>query len=49
MARQLGFDTKKKQEKAILVGVITQNQKQEKAEEYLEELAFLTLTAGLVW
>jgi GTP-binding protein HflX len=46
MARQLGFDTKKKQEKAILVGVITQNQKQEKAEEYLEELAFLTLTAG---
>lgn len=46
MARQLGFDTRKKQEKAILVGVITQNQKQEKAEEYLEELAFLTLTAG---
>lgn len=46
MARQLGFDTRKKQEKAILVGVITQNQKQEQAEEYLEELAFLTLTAG---
>jgi GTPase len=46
MARQLGFDTKKKQEKAILVGIITPQQKQEKAEEYLEELAFLTLTAG---
>jgi GTP-binding protein HflX len=46
MARQTGFDTRKKQEKAILVGVITQNQKQEQAEEYLEELAFLTLTAG---
>jgi GTP-binding protein HflX len=46
MARQIGFDTKKKQEKAILIGVITQDQKQEKAEEYLEELAFLTLTAG---
>jgi GTP-binding protein HflX len=46
MARQLGFDTKKKQEKAILVGIITPQQKQEQAEEYLEELAFLTLTAG---
>lgn len=46
MARQTGFDTHKKQEKAILVGVITQQQKQEQAEEYIEELAFLTLTAG---
>jgi GTPase len=46
MARQTGFDTHKKQEKAILIGVIAQNQKQEQAEEYLEELAFLTLTAG---
>jgi GTP-binding protein HflX len=46
MARQIGFDTKKKQEKAILVGIITPQQKQEQAEEYLEELAFLTLTAG---
>jgi GTP-binding protein HflX len=46
MVRQTGFDTKKKQEKAILVGVITQHQTQEKSEEYLEELAFLTLTAG---
>lgn len=46
MVRQTGFDTKKKQEKAILVGVISQNQQTEQAEEYLEELAFLTLTAG---
>lgn len=46
MVRQTGFDTKKKQEKAILIGVITQHQTQEKSEEYLEELAFLTLTAG---
>src|SRR6478609_4524188 len=46
MVRQIGFDTKKKQEKAILVGIITPQQKQEQAEEYLEELAFLTLTAG---
>lgn len=46
MVRQIGFDTKKKQEKAILVGVISQNQQTEQAEEYLEELAFLTLTAG---
>lgn len=46
MVRQTGFDTRKKQEKAILIGVITQHQTQEKSEEYLEELAFLTLTAG---
>jgi GTPase len=46
MVRQIGFDTKRKQEKAILVGIITPQQKQEQAEEYLDELAFLTLTAG---
>jgi GTP-binding protein HflX len=46
MVRQIGFDTRKKQEKAILIGLITPNQKQEQSEEYLEELAFLTLTAG---
>ena len=33
-------------EKAILVGVITQLQTEEKANEYLDELAFLALTAG---
>lgn len=30
----------------VLVGVITQHQKQEQAEEYLEELSFLAFTAG---
>lgn len=33
-------------EKVILVGVITQQQNEEKANEYLDELAFLALTAG---
>lgn len=34
------------EEKAVLVGVITQNQNEEKAREYLDELAFLAETAG---
>lgn len=33
-------------EKTVLVGVITQHQNEEKLQEYLDELAFLTLTAG---
>lgn len=33
-------------EKAILVGVINQGQDQEKVDEYLDELEFLTYTAG---
>lgn len=33
-------------EKAILVSVITQHQNEEQAQEFLNELAFLTLTAG---
>lgn len=33
-------------EKAVIVGVITQQQSEEKLEEYLDELAFLTYTAG---
>jgi GTP-binding protein HflX len=36
------------QEKAILVGLITPTQKEEKANEYLDELAFLAETAGAV-
>lgn len=39
-------NTHKKQETAVLVGVVTQQQKIEQAEEYLDELSFLTLTAG---
>ena len=34
------------EEKAVLVGVITQNQQEDKAREYLDELAFLAETAG---
>jgi len=33
-------------EKAVLVGIITQQQKDEKLQEYLDELEFLTQTAG---
>ncbi|MCZ2140405.1 MAG: GTPase HflX [Bacteroidia bacterium] len=46
MAKNKLHDTHKKQETAVLVGLITQQQKPEQAEEYLDELAFLTLTAG---
>jgi GTP-binding protein HflX len=34
------------QEKAVLVGLITQHQKEDRAHEYLDELAFLADTAG---
>ena len=33
-------------ESAVLIGIITQNQNEEQANEYLDELEFLTLTAG---
>lgn len=33
-------------EKAVLVGIITKEQNQEKSKEYLDELEFLTFTAG---
>ena len=33
-------------EKAILIGLITQYQNEEKSEEYLDELEFLAYTAG---
>ena len=33
-------------EKAVLVGLVTQNQSEEKLSEYLDELEFLTFTAG---
>ncbi len=40
------FDTAKKKETAILVGLITQKQDEEKVTEYLDELEFLAETAG---
>jgi GTP-binding protein HflX len=33
-------------EKSIIVGIVTQNQSEEKLREYLDELEFLTFTAG---
>ena len=33
-------------EKAVLIGLITQHQDEAQSEEYLDELEFLTLTAG---
>ena len=33
-------------EKAVLIGLITQNQSEEKLSEYLDELEFLAFTAG---
>lgn len=40
------IETAKVQETAVLVGAITKGQDEEQAEEYLDELAFLTLTSG---
>lgn len=41
------YDTKNnKTERAILIGLITQDQNAEKSQEYLDELAFLVTTAG---
>ena len=44
--KQKFYDTAVKQEKAILVGVITANETEEQEKEYLEALAFLVATAG---
>lgn len=41
------FETAKKQETAVLVALITQQQPPEKSQEYLDELAFLAETAGI--
>jgi len=46
MTKKQIFDTSKKEETAIMVGIITQNLRVEQAEEYLDELEFLALTAG---
>ncbi len=40
------IESDKVAEKVVLVGVITQNQNEEKSKEYLDELEFLALTAG---
>ena len=40
------YSTEKEIEKAVLVGVINQKQDEKQVDEYLDELAFLTETAG---
>ena len=45
MAKKL-YDTARKKERVILVGVITPDETEEQEKEYLEELAFLVETAG---
>lgn len=44
--KQKFYDTAIKQEKAVLVGIITPNETEEQEREYLEELEFLVDTAG---
>ena len=41
------YDTAPVQETAVLVGLIQGNETEEKVTEYMEELAFLSMTAGL--
>ncbi|MBC7863109.1 MAG: GTPase HflX [Bacteroidia bacterium] len=41
-------ETVKQKERALLVGLITKNQKEEEAKEFLDELAFLAETAGAI-
>jgi GTP-binding protein HflX len=44
--KQKFYDTAEKQEKVVLVGVVTPNQTEEHTKEYLDELQFLVETAG---
>jgi GTPase len=44
--KQKFYDTAVKQEKVVLVGIITPNETEAQEKEYLEELAFLVETAG---
>ena len=46
MGKQQTYDTAQKQERAVLVGVVTPGEKPEQTKEYLDELAFLVDTAG---
>jgi GTP-binding protein HflX len=44
--KQKFYDTAEKQERVVLVGIITPNETEEQEKEYLEELEFLVETAG---
>ncbi|WP_316737810.1 GTPase HflX [Pedobacter aquatilis] len=46
MGKQKFYDTAIKQERVILVGVVTPGEKDEQTKEYLDELSFLVETAG---
>ena len=45
--KQKFYDTAVKQEKVVLVGIITPNETEEQEKEYLEELQFLVETAAV--
>ena len=42
------FDTAVRSETAVLIGVITHDETEERVNEYLDELAFLADTAGAI-
>jgi GTP-binding protein HflX len=46
MVTEAKYDQRPRPERVVLVGIINQDQTEEMAAEYLEELAFLTETAG---
>ncbi len=48
MIEKKKYNTTEEPEKAVLVGIITPKQNEEKVKEYLDELAFLAETAGAV-
>ena len=48
MAKRKAVSTSEEKETCVLIGLATQNQKREQLEEYLEELAFLVVTANAI-
>ena len=48
MAKRQPVSTSEEKETCVLIGLATQNQKREQLEEYLEELAFLVVTAKAI-
>jgi GTP-binding protein HflX len=48
MAKRQPVSTSEEKETCVLIGLATQNQKREQLEEYLEELAFLVVTANAI-
>ena len=48
MAKRQPVSTSEEKETCVLIGLATQNQKREQLEEYLEELAFVVVTANAI-